>query len=201
MNKENLIKKLYDIGGLKFGAFKLKTGLLSPFYIDLRVTVSYPEILKTISDLMWNKVKNLKFDFLCGIPYTALPFATIMSVENTVPMIMKRKELKGYGTNKLLEGVFEEGKTCLLVDDMITNGLSKFESIKPIEEAGLKVQDIVVLLDRQQGGPENLKKKGYNLVSVFTVTEAVDLLLKVGKIDQKKYEIVINFIKDNQMKE
>lgn len=195
----DLILKLHEINAIKFGKFKLKSGIISPIYIDLRVTISYPEILKMVARAMWEKIKNLKFDLLCGIPYTALPLATVMSVENNVPMILKRKEIKDYGTKKIIEGNFSKGQTCLIVDDMITNGASKFETIEPLEKEGLLIKDLVILIDREQGGAKHLAEKGYRLHSVLTISEVLGTLKKEGKLSQELVNANLKFIADNQM--
>ena len=160
---KDLTLKLHEIDAIKFGEFKLKSGIISPIYIDLRVTVSYPKVLKMVAGAMWERVNNINFDLLCGVPYTALPFATVMSAEHDKPMVMRRKEVKGYGTRKAIEGYFENGQNCLIVEDLITSGSSVFETIEPLEHEGLKITDIVVLVDREQGGKKHIEGKGYNL--------------------------------------
>jgi uridine monophosphate synthetase len=97
------------------------------------------------------------FDLICGVPYAALPMATAMSLESYIPLIIKRKEAKNYGTKKLIEGIYQKGQNCLLVEDVITSGKSLIETIAEVEQEDIKVADIVVVLDREQGGKELLK--------------------------------------------
>lgn len=200
MNSTELIEKLFEIGAVKFGEFKLKSGILSPIYVDLRVIVSFPEILKSVAEAMWGKIQNLDFDLICGVPYTALPIATAMSITHNLPMVMRRKEVKDYGTKKAIEGVFTAGQKVLIIEDLVTSGLSVFETTEPLEHEGLKVTDVVVLLNREQGAEENLKNKNLNLQAVFTITELLQILLEKNKIDKNIYDTTMKFIGDNQIK-
>jgi len=194
-----LILKLHEISAIKFGEFKLKSGIMSPVYIDLRVTVSYPEVLKMVADAMWDRIKELKFDVLCGVPYTALPFATVMSVEHSKPMVMRRKEVKDYGTKKTIEGYLEAGQNCLIVEDLITSGSSVFETVEPLEHEGLKVTNIVVLVDREQGGKKHIQDKGYTIYSVMTISEVLETLEQENKLDNEMVTKVKKFINENQV--
>ncbi|MBU0731770.1 orotate phosphoribosyltransferase [Patescibacteria group bacterium] len=198
MDKKELILKLADINAIKFGEFTLKSGIQSPIYIDLRVIVSFPEVLRAVSDEMWKKVEDLDFDMVCGVPYTALPIATAISLDHDIPMVMRRKEVKKYGTKQAIEGIFEPGQTCLIVEDLVTSGSSVFETIEPLEAQDIKVRDVVVLLDREQGGRQNLAEKNYNLHSVITMQELLDTLLEANKIGEAMHDKVMEFIKQSQ---
>lgn len=194
----NLILKLFDVNAVKFGEFKLKSGIMSPIYIDLRVIISYPEILKMVAGAMWEKVAQLQFNLVCGVPYTALPIATAISLEHNIPMIMRRKEVKDYGTKKAIEGYFTPKQKVLVVEDLVTSGSSVFETIEPLEKEGLKVNDVIVLIDREQGGKKHLSEKGYNLHAVFTITEMIETLQKANKLDEATATKVKEFITNNQ---
>jgi uridine monophosphate synthetase len=141
----------------------------------------------------------LSFDVICGVPYTALPIATAISLLNNKPMIMRRKEVKDYGTKKAIEGVFSVDQTCLILEDLVTSGMSVFETIEPLEHEGLKVKNIVVILDREQGGKKNIEGRGYGLQALFTMTELLSALLAAGKIDSGMHDKVKQFIASNQV--
>lgn len=198
---EDLVLLLHDIGAFKFGEFTLKSGLTSPIYIDLRLIISFPHIMQLVVDLMWKKVGHLSFDLVCGVPYTALPIATAMSMKINKPMIIKRKEgAKGYGTKKAIEGVYHAGQRCLIIEDLVTSGLSVFESIAPIEAEGLGVQDVVVLVDREQGGRANIEARGKKLHALIKVTDTLRILFNAGRISQAQVDLVKTFVAHNQTK-
>ena len=197
-SKEKICVDLFDIGAVKFGEFTLKSGMKSPIYIDLRVLVSYPEVLRKVAKLLLAETKGMKFDRIAGIPYAAIAIATAVSLEGGLPMIYPRKEQKDYGTKKMIEGIFQAGERVLVIDDLVTTGGSKFEAIAPLEEAGLKVKDIVVLVDREQGGKQQLKEKGYELHAAIKISELLDVLLKNKKISKEQFYKVKKYLGESR---
>lgn len=197
--KQEIALALHEIGAVKFGEFTLKSGIKSPIYIDLRLLISYPKVLKLISEAMIEIAKGLKFEVIAGIPYTALPIATAISLAQDWPMVYARKEVKDYGTKKKLEGVFKEGDTALIIDDLITTGGSKFETIEPFEASGLKITDFLVLVDREQGGGRLLEEKGFKLHSVIGINELLDILHENARIDDQSYKKSKDFIAATQV--
>jgi uridine monophosphate synthetase len=198
VDSERIILRLHEIGAIKFGEFRLKSGILSPIYVDLRLCVSYPDLLREISEIMWKRICHLKFDIVCGVPYTALPIATSLCLDRKLPMVMRRKEVKAYGTKRAIEGEFQSGQTCLIVEDLITSGTSVLETSAALEREGLVVRDAVLLLDREQGGVENLKARGLTVHAVFTATEMIDTLEKSGRLTAEMAQLARNFLAENR---
>ena len=171
-----LVHRLHEIGAVRFGRFTLKSGIASPFYIDLRVVISHPDVLARIGNLMAELVRPCRPDRIAGIPYAGLPLAVATSLAGGFPLVYPRREEKAYGTKRRIEGAFEAGEQVVVIDDIITDGASKFEAIEPLEAAGLVVRDLVILIDREQGGAERLAAKGYALHAVLTISQCFDEL-------------------------
>jgi uridine monophosphate synthetase len=185
----HLITTLYQIGAIQFGEFKLKSGQMSSIYINLRKIISYPDILRSVAQAMWEKTQHCHFDLVCGVPYTALPIATCLSLAHNVPMILRRKEKKDYGTKQMIEGVFQPGQRCLIIEDVVTTGGSIIETAVELESAGLQVQDVIALIDREQGGKENLAKK-YHFHSILMLSEILECLLRSSLITAAERPII-----------
>jgi orotate phosphoribosyltransferase len=193
--RAELVRGLYAAGCVKFGAFKLKSGLISPVYVDLRLLVTHPALLRQVAQALGALAHDLTFDRLAAIPYAGLPIGVALALELNRPLIYPRKEAKEYGTRQLIEGEHAAGETALLVDDLITRGHSKIEALAPLEGAGLRVHDIVVLIDREQGGREELAERGYALHSVLTLREILDALVEADKVTAEKRDEVLTWIK------
>lgn len=197
--KEALLLKLEELGVLQFGQFTLKSGLSSPFYLDFRRVVAYPQLLKEISEQLWELIKDLEFDHLCGVPYAALSLSSALSMMHNKPMIVKRKEVKKHGTKKMVEGVFEEGQKAVVIDDVISSGISMIETLEVIEAEGLEVDYVISIVDRMQGGVSTLEKQGYQALSVYTIAEILDILYRHDRIDEQMYNLTLAFVQNNQI--
>lgn len=138
---------------------------------------------------------GIHYDILCGVPYAALPLAAVMSVNSNIPMIMKRKETKLYATKRILEGIFEKNQNCLVVEDVVTSGGSLLETVGALRSEGLRIDNAVVVLERDQGGAGVLKENGVRLHSLFTLTELVGILKNAGKINNDTAIVILEHIK------
>lgn len=196
---DSLILNLHDIQAVKFGTFKLKSGLTSPIYFDLRVIVSHPVLMNQVASLLHKRAEDagVEFESVCGVPYTALPLATIICSTKLYPMLIRRKEAKDYGTKRLIEGTIRPGDRCLIVEDVVTSGSSVLETAEVLEKEGLKITDAVVLLDREQGGSARLADRGITLHSVISVSRLLDVLLKAGRIDSATSQSAERFVQEN----
>src|SRR3989344_2147519 len=192
-SQKELADALFEIGAIKFGAFKLKlhekepNAPLSPIYVDLRVLrSSRPEVKSLICGVYLDLMKDLQFDLFADVPTAITPIVSLLSNMTGIPMITPRGE-KGYGSGAQIDGVYKHGQTAVLVDDLITKGQSKIGPAGLLKKNGVNVKDIVVLVDREQGGTQDLADQGYRLHSAFTVSNLLRYYLRSGQIDQQKY--------------
>jgi uridine monophosphate synthetase len=190
----HLADGLLEAGCIKFGQFTLKSGLISPIYIDLRQLVSFPRLLEEVAGAYLPIFQGLAFDRLAGVPYAALPIATAISIQGGWPLIYPRKEAKSYGTQAEIEGLFHAGERIVIVDDLTTTGSSKLETIEKLTSAGLNVTDIVVLIDRQSGAQEALKEAGFQLHSVTSLSTLLDYYEQNHKVPAEQIALVREFI-------
>ncbi len=193
-----LIYNLFDLGVIKFGLFTLKSGMQSPIYIDLRRTLSSPEVLYQIAIQCEKVVDFDSIDYICGVPYTALPMATVLSMTTLKPMLMRRKEAKTYGTKRSIEGIYEKGMRCLVVEDCFTTGGSALETVKALENEGLIVEQIVIVVDREQGGKEYIESLGYKVKALCTLSEILETLQSADLVSADDALAAKRFIEQNQ---
>ena len=180
----SFISKIYDIGAIKFGTFTLKSGISSPVYIDFRLLVSYPLLMRETCDLLSAVIDRElagKFDRICGVPLAALPICSVISTSKMYSMIMCRQHVKSHGTSKRIEGVFDKGDRCVVVEDIVTSGGSVLETVSALRDSGLVVSDTVVLLDRQQGAVANLAKHGITVHSLLSIDLILDCIQESRK--------------------
>jgi uridine monophosphate synthetase len=189
-----LAPELHRIGAIRFGDFVLKDGRHSPFYVDLRVLIGSPAVLQLVASALLERAATLRYDCLAGIPYAGLPLAVAMSLQSGRRLVYPRKEAKRYGTQRLVEGVFTAGERALVIDDVITTGGAKIEALAPLREAGLVVEDVLVVVDREQSGAEVLAKVGLRLHSVMKVRDLLGALRQAAAISAEQHELAVRFV-------
>ena len=180
-----MIIGLAELGALKFGDFTLASGKRSSIYVDLRLLVSQPSLMQTVARAYALLLESLDCDRIAGIPYAALPIGAAVSLASGIPLIYNRKESKSHGLGKDIEGIWQPGDRVVIIEDVITTGGSIIKSVELFRSAGLVVEDAVVLLDRQQGGVENLQKQGIRAHSVLALDEVLRLLAATGHIPEE----------------
>jgi uridine monophosphate synthetase len=199
--RTHLTLSLADIGAIQFGEFTLASGKRSPIYIDLRLLASYPAALRLVAQAYasllrdeLSLVEQAGDVRLAAIPYAAMPIGTAVALELDLPLIYPRKEAKAYGTSRQIEGAFQPGDRAVVLDDLITTGGSKLAAIEPLEAAGLEVQDVFVLIDREQGGREDLAAAGYRLHAVLRLGEMLDTLVRAGRLEAAQRDQINAFL-------
>lgn len=194
----SLADGLLAAGCVKFGQFSLKSGLLSPIYLDLRLLVSHPVLLRQAADAYLSILRGLSFDRLAALPYAALPIGTAISLSGGWPMVYPRKEVKDYGTRAEIEGEYRPGERVVVIDDLITTGGSKFEAIDKLTAVGLLVRDVVVLINRQSGAAQALAERGYRLHAALTLSNLLDYWERVGAVAPEKIAETRRFLSINR---
>lgn len=174
MTKYDLTQAIYDVAHLT-GEFKLRSGITSNEYFDKYQFESDPKLLKAIAEQMAPMVPE-GTEYLAGLEMGGLAIATALSLETGIPAVFVRKKAKDYGTCKLAEGPSIEGKKLLIVEDVITSGGQVIISGNDLKSIGAIVSQVVCVIDREQGGRGKLEEAGYELASLFTMSE-----LKAGR--------------------
>ncbi len=184
--KKRFIKDLYGIGAVKFGNFTLKSGISSPFYLDLRRVISHPGLHALMCELLTERAAELSFDAVMGIPYTALPSAAVIAQKLQKTLMMLRKEVKTYGAGGRIVGDPDIKGRCLIIDDLITTGGSKFETAESLKAEGFEVEDILVVIDRSADAGAELEARGLRLHSLISLNDVIETLAEDGSLSAEK---------------
>jgi uridine monophosphate synthetase len=188
---------LFTTGAVKFGAFRLKLhegqpdAPLSPIYVNLRMLRSYPDALDTAVAALAELIERheLRFDRYADIPMAATPLVAVLSHLTRVGMITPR-EPKTHGLSGTIDGAFDLGDTVLVIDDLVTHADSKIEAIRVLEANQLRVHDVAVVVDREQGGAEQLAAAGYTLHTAVSLGRLLDYWRASNSIDGETYRRV-----------
>jgi uridine monophosphate synthetase len=186
IEKKWLIDELIQLGAIKIGDFTLKSGQKSNLYFDLRLIYSSPHLLNEVVEMFANLYShnnshdyahNSFYDLVCGVPSAGIPYATAFSIKTETPMILVRKEPKGYGTGQLIEGIWKSGDKVFLIEDVMTTGSSTLEIIEILEKEKLHVDSVGVLIDRRTQNIKNdmMHIDVYSLLTINDIEEYLKL--------------------------
>ncbi len=185
---------------IKFGDYILASGKKSPYYIDLRQTISSPITMDWIGNaltrIVINEIGKDKIDKILGVPTAGVPFATVVSQKLAIPLIYYRQARKEHGVRKKIEGILDRNDRVLIIDDLITTGESVIESAEVVRDQGGVVNELVVLLDREQGGKERLRSSRIEPHVLFKISDAMEWLHTVGLIEDKIFDMVKRYIQE-----
>ena len=197
-----LADTLWELGAVQFGKFTLgRTTVDSPVYVNLRLLIGHPTALWRVGHIIWDELQALQrmrnpqvepFDLVAGVPFGGLHIATAFSLTAKIPLIYLHPRLDDLGND--IEGIYRPNQQALIMDDLLAGGGSILETVLQLGEAGLMIRDAVVLLDRQQGGRERLRRQGINLVSLLTLEVLMNYLHYNNKITGEQFRSTMDFL-------
>ncbi len=202
-----LAQTLFDLGGVQFGNFTVsESAVSSPVFVNPKVLISNPTALRVASKLMQQEInlaQSLRrarahpFAVVAGVPVGGLLLATAFSLETNIPLIYARVRPEGTG-KRGIEGRYNIGDTALIIDDLITRGSSVLETAELLEENRIQVKDVIVLVDREHGATERLRRKGYNLISILKLDIMLNHYMSRGLISEETYNICAEYLHSKQ---
>jgi len=203
-----LAQTLFDLGGVQFGNFTVsESAVSSPVFVNPKVLISNPTALRVASKLMQQEInlaQSLRrarvhpFAVVAGVPVGGLLLATAYSLETNIPMIYARVRPEGTG-KRGIEGRFNVGDAALIIDDLITRGSSVLETADLLEENGLIVKDVIVLVDREHGATERLRRRGINLISILKLDVMLNHYMSRGLISEETYQTCAEYLYSKQV--
>jgi orotate phosphoribosyltransferase len=180
------LRKLLAEKSVFLGNFTLASGKRSDFYVDARLTTLDPRGAGLVGQVAWKLIKDtaaelgVRIDAVGGLTMGADPVALSIGIaayaddpDTSLQTFTVRKKAKAHGRHKLIEGNFSKGNSVVVIDDVMTTGGSTLQAIEAIEEAGGQVAFVVVLVDRQEGGRQNIEQRGHFVVSIFTRADLI----------------------------
>jgi uridine monophosphate synthetase len=201
---DKIADALFSSGCLTFGSFKIKSGAISPYYIDLARLLSIPKQLCMVAEVAADQIRQImasdKIDKLASIELKGALIVPSIACQVNLPCIIVRKEAKAYGVTGRITGAHvAKGDNILIFDDVISEGLSKIEAIKPLQELGGNVKHLMVVVNREQGGIEKLEQLGFKVHALVKVSEIANSLQNNKRISNEQSEEVLAFVKKFQV--
>lgn len=193
-----MAEALFRTGALRFGKFTLSSGKLSSYYLDLRVLPSYPDVYALAIEVykeVAEEVGEKNFDVVAGVATAGVTISSPLAFLLKKPMVYVRREEKGHGLGRLVEGASRPGWRALVIDDLVTTGGSIISAVEALRKGGCVVKEAIVLVDRLEGGKANLAAIGVRLNACANVKELVEILLQAKRITKRDYEAVMKQVR------
>jgi orotate phosphoribosyltransferase len=169
--KRDLLTEQIKKFAVKRGNFTLASGKKSSYYLDLKLAYTNPDVMKAIVFEMKERMQGLNVDRIAGMELGAVPLAVALSLNTETPFVIIRKERKGYGAAKRIEGRIDNGDNVLLVEDVATTGGSIARAADIVREAGGNCTTAIAVVDRLEGAEDNLQKINIALIPLITIED------------------------------
>lgn len=195
-----MAKILTKIDAIKFGLFKLSNGKISPYYVDLRVVPSFPDAFTDICDfytqIITAEIGLKNFDRIAGVPVAGLPFATQIAYNLKKPFLYVLKDPKLHGRERRVEGILSSGDRVLIIDDLVTTGITLKNAVESVRAEGGIVTEVVTFLDREEGGKDILLKDNIKLHALLKISEIANTLYELGAVDDENFKAITKQVKN-----
>jgi uridine monophosphate synthetase len=196
---DKIANALYQSQCLRFGSFKIKSGSTSPYYIDMARVLSAPKQLDVLAQAAAEKIREIQktdpINKLASIELKGALIAPSIAIKLDMPCVIVRKEEKAYGVTGRIAGAdVAKGDNVLFFDDVISEGLSKIEGIKPLTELGANVKHMLVVVNREHGGKEKLEQLGYKIHALAKITDVVNSLYANKHISKEEATKVLDYV-------
>lgn len=200
----DLAQALFDLGGVQFGTFDLgPTAGTSPIYINPRVLISEPAMLRRVARLIHTEIQAdharrrprlASFAAVAGVPMGGLHIATAYALESDTPLIYLRPLTGDADDDHTIEGRVVPGQSALIIDDLMTGGRSILSTRQRLEDAGMSVRDAIVLIDREQGGAERLHDHGCRVTPILRLKTMLNYYHSAEMIDERTFERCMDYL-------
>ena len=171
----DIADRIKEAGAIKKGKFKLSNGSLTDYYVDKYVFETQPDVLNRVADEIAARIDPDEVDVIAGPELGAVPLVTAVSLRTGIPCAYIRKGQKHYGTQARIEGSIEKGQRVAIVEDVTTTGNTILETAELVEEVGGLAKHLIVVVDRNEGGEENVSEAGYELEYLVQVGDDLDV--------------------------
>jgi orotate phosphoribosyltransferase len=197
--KDKMADILFKIDSIKFGVFKLTSGKASPYYVDLRVIPSFPDAYREICDFyaeyITSEIGTKNFDRIAGVPVAGIIFASQVAYNLKKPFLYVRKGIRLHGRERRVEGILVSGDRVLLIDDLVTTGLTLKKASAAVRAEGGVVTDAIAFLDREEGARQLLEKNAVKLHPLLRISEIANTLYEIGAIDKDSLKTILKQIR------